>query len=85
MKEGDRLQIQIRLFGNLGSYLPEGLNRSAFTKVLESETTVQEVVEELNIPGEIFFIVVVNGMRVSPDYVLKDGDELNMFRPTGGG
>jgi len=43
------------------------------------------MVKELNIPRGIFFIVVVNGMRVNPGYTLKDGDEVNMFRPTGGG
>ena len=79
------MRVEIRLFGNLGSYVSEGSNRSSFTNVLERETTVQEVVTELNIPAEIYFIVVVNGMRVNPDYILKDGDQVNLFRPTGGG
>jgi sulfur carrier protein ThiS len=83
--EGIDMHVEVRLFGNLGSHRPEGSNRSSFTKVLERDTTVQEVVTELNIPAEIYFIVVVNGMRVSPDYILKDGDQVNLFRPTGGG
>jgi sulfur carrier protein ThiS len=83
--EGIDMRVEVRLFGNLGSYLPEGSNRSSFTKVLKRDTTVREVVAALNIPAEIYFIVVVNGMRVNPDYILKDGDQVNLFRPTGGG
>lgn len=79
------MEVKIRLFGNLGSHLPEGGSRSSFTKVLHEETMVRDLVKELHIPGEIFFIVVVNGMRVNPEHRLKDGDEVNMFRPTGGG
>jgi molybdopterin synthase sulfur carrier subunit len=83
--EVNDMRVEVRLFGNLGGHLPEGSNRSSFTKVLERDTTVREVVTELNIPGDIYFIVVVNGMRVNPDYMLKDGDQVNLFRPTGGG
>jgi molybdopterin synthase sulfur carrier subunit len=83
--EVNDMRVEVRLFGNLGSHLSEGSNRSSFTKVLERDTTVREVVTELNIPGDIYFIVVVNGMRVNPDYMLKDGDQVNLFRPTGGG
>ncbi len=79
------MEVKIRLFGNLGSHLPEGGSRSFFTRVLDEETTIRDLVKELHIPEEIYFIVVVNGMRVTPEHRLRDGDEVNMFRPTGGG
>lgn len=79
------MKVNIKLFGNLGHYLPEGTNAFALEKVLEKETTVREMVDGLHIPGNISVLAVINGRQVSENYVLRDGDEITLFRPTGGG
>ncbi len=79
------MHVAVRLFGNLGHYLPEGGNRFSFTKSLDDGTTVQEMMGSLGLPKELPIIVVVNGRRVEADWVLTDGDEVNVLRPSGGG
>jgi len=79
------VHVAVRLFGNLGHYLPEGGNRFSFMKSLEDGTTVQEMLSSLSLPKELPVIVIVNGRRVEAGCVLKDGDEVNLLRPSGGG
>ena len=50
-----------------------------------SGTKVQEIVEELNLPGNILGIVIVNGEHSRVDYVLHDGDALSLLPILGGG
>jgi sulfur carrier protein ThiS len=79
------VQVAVRLFGNLGHYLPEGGNRFSFMKSLDDGTTVQKMLSRLSLPKELPVIVIVNGRRVEAECVLKDGDEVNVLRPSGGG
>ncbi len=65
--------------------MPEGGNRFSFAKSLDDGTTVQEMLSRLSLPKELPIIVIVNGRRVEADWVLKDGDEVNLLRPSGGG
>lgn len=75
------MQIRVRLFGNLAHYLPERSNTFSSTKILDEGTKVQHFMDELNIPEKVIVLVIVNGRRVSGDYVLRDGNEVNLFRP----
>ncbi len=79
------MQVAVRLFGNLGHYLPEGGNRFSFMKSLNDGATVQEMLGRLSLPKELPVIVIVNNRRVEAECVLKDGDEVNVLRPSGGG
>jgi sulfur carrier protein ThiS len=79
------VQVAVRLFGNLGHYLPEGGNRFSFMKSLDDGTTVREMMSGLGLPKELPMVVIVNGRRVETDHTLKDGDEVNVLRPSGGG
>lgn len=79
------MNVAIKLFGNLGHYLPRGGNRFSVTKSLKDGATVRELLGALNLPEEIPVIVIVNGARVEGHHVLNDGDQVNLFRPSGGG
>ena len=43
-----------------------------------SETTVAQVVNDLNIPEKDLGIILVNGQHTSTDKTLKDGDDLSI-------
>jgi sulfur carrier protein ThiS len=77
------MEVSVSLFGNLGHYLPEGGNRSFFTRSLPDGTTVGELLKELNLPGML--VVVVNGGVADVGQVLKANDAVSVFRPSGGG
>ena len=79
------MEIEVRLFGNVGQYLREVRNRASFTKSVDPDTTVQEILKEFDFPEGIGVVVIVNGRRSEPDRILGDGDVITVFRPTGGG
>jgi sulfur carrier protein ThiS len=79
------MEIEIRFWGNIGHYLPEGNNRFSITRSLDKDTTVQEVVKKLKLPKELPIIITVNGRRVDTGCVLKDRDVIAFFSSTGGG
>jgi sulfur carrier protein ThiS len=79
------MEVEVKLFGNLGHYLPDGANRFAFRQSLSDGATVQDMLAALKLPEEMSIIAIVNGMQVEKDHILKDRDEVNVFRPSGGG
>ena len=79
------MTVEIRLFATFREFLPPGSNTFSFTKVLEEETTVEEVVRELKLPEHTPKIIIVNGVHADAGRVLRDGDILSLFPPVGGG
>ena len=79
------MEIEITLWGNIGYYLPEGRGKFSLKKSFDEGKTVQGVLEELNLPKELHFIITVNGRVVDTDYVLEDKDEMALFRAISGG
>jgi molybdopterin converting factor small subunit len=79
------MEIEIRLFATLRNCLPEGARGFAFKKTLKKETTVGEVIREINLPEDIPKIILINGNYVKEDYILHDGDVVSIFPPIAGG
>ena len=76
------MEINLKLHGILRDYLPrKAKGKSKLT--LPTGTTVAEVVEQLKIKQTV--TAAVNGTQVETGHVLKDGDDLQMFRMIGGG
>ena len=78
------MEVEVKLFGNLGHYLPDGGNRFSFRQSLTEGATVQDMLKILKLTEEIPIIAIVNGMQVGKDHVLKEADEVSIFRPSGG-
>jgi sulfur carrier protein ThiS len=79
------MEVEVRLFGNVGQYLRQARNRASFTKSVGPDTTVQEILKEFELPERMAVVVAVNGRQSGPDRILRDGDVITVFRPTGGG
>ena len=52
---------------------------------LEECTSVKDLIIRLKLTPEDVFLILVNGIKASPDTVLKDGDQLSLFPSIGGG
>jgi molybdopterin converting factor small subunit len=46
---------------------------------------VKGVCRNLNIPGDVPRLILVNGQVVGDETLLKDGDTLSLFSPVAGG
>jgi molybdopterin converting factor small subunit len=73
--------IQINLFATLASKLPDDADRFPIGR----ETTVADVLEDLDIPDQQARLIFVNGRKTAKDTPLQDGDRLGIFPPVGGG
>lgn len=78
------MEIKIRLFGNFRGHRPLGSGAS-FQKMIEQTTTPKDIIEELRLPENMRKVIIVNGLRRKKDYVLQDGDVLNILPPLAGG
>jgi len=76
------VEVKVTLHGILRDLLPRQA-RGRTTLELPERATVADALEKLMIKRTVS--VVVDGERVDKSHVLRDGDDLQLFRPIGGG
>ena len=79
------MQITLKLFATLKRYLPDGSQGSVCALSIDTDSTVQDILEMLCIPGDIPKIILINGLKKESHDVLSDGDTLSVFPPIAGG
>ncbi|MHB9095807.1 MAG: MoaD/ThiS family protein [Eubacteriales bacterium] len=81
------MKITVRLFAGLhceneGS---ECHGKNDFILMLKHEINLEEFINHIGISVQLAKIVLVNGLFKPLTYVIKDGDEIAIFPPLGGG
>ena len=77
------MRLTVRLFGDLRRYLPRG--QELLEIDLPEDATPSAVLQQIGIhPGEVW-LVRANKQIISEDTPLRDGDDLEVFEPVGGG
>jgi sulfur carrier protein ThiS len=79
------MEVEVKLFGNLGHYLPDGGNRFSFTKTMSDGATVDQLLRQLSLPEGTPVLVLVNGRRADSEGLLRDRDQVFLFSPAEGG
>jgi molybdopterin converting factor small subunit len=79
------MHVTVKLYATLRHYGRGGQAGAPFEIELPTEATVEELIKQLNIPMEETRITFVNGIIQELGCRLKDGDEVGMFPPIGGG
>ncbi|MDP3386564.1 MAG: MoaD/ThiS family protein [Eubacteriales bacterium] len=74
------INIEIRYFATLRR---NGLKKEVLS--FEEGISVSKVLSEILIEEKDVAILLVNGIKVSFDKLLKDGDIVSLFPPVGGG
>jgi len=74
------MKVKVKLFASLRSF---GTDEQ--TIELPDATTIDVVVDKLQIPRTIRLLMIVNGEHRNADHRLKDGDDLALFPPIAGG
>ena len=80
--------MHLELFASLIHLLPSGTSRHKREIKIAEGTSVQNVIDEYNIPLESAHIVLVNGVFVCDDrnqHILKESDVLSIWPPVAGG
>lgn len=76
--------IEVRLYAVLRKYGVQSPNGMINMEVPEA-TSVQELIEMLDINIDEVKLVMVNGKNTELDTILSDGDRIGLFPPVGGG
>ncbi len=75
------IKITLKLFVTLSKYLPQGNEALEISE----QTTVEDLMADLGIPGDLVKLIFVNGKRENRDCLLRQGDRVGLFPPVGGG
>ena len=79
------MKVEVRLFANLAKLLPPGSQKKRITMTVKKGTTIDELLEKLNIPPKITNIIMVNGIHQKRETLLNEGDVVSVFPPIAGG
>ncbi len=83
------MKIELKLYATLTRYLPQGsVNHTAVLDVAAGATP-SRVIEDMKLPKEACFLVLVNGIFVTPEErdakPIREGDALAIWPPIAGG
>jgi sulfur carrier protein ThiS len=78
-------QVELRLFGNLRSYLPPLSNGQVATVHVPEGSTLEDLVRQLGIPASEPKILLINGLHVERGQRLEEADRVSIFPPIAGG
>ena len=83
------MQITIKLYATLGQYLPAGTDGNVAPYEVSEDTSVQAVLDQLNLPPELTHLVLKNGVYVAPEdrpgTTVAAGDAVAVWPPVAGG
>ena len=73
--------ITLKLFATLAKFLPS----DAEMFPISEDTTVEDVIRELEIPPKEIKLIFINGVKKDIKTVLQGGERVAIFPPLGGG
>ncbi len=79
------MHIRIKLFATLTRHVPGAHSGIPWPVNLPEGATIADLIKKLQIPAEEVKVVFVNGRAHPYDWQLKEGDEVGIFPPIGGG
>jgi len=79
------MQVTVKLYATLRRFARDGQAGTPLKVDLPEEATLLDLINHMKIPPEETRITFVNGIIQESDCKLKDGDEIGMFPPIGGG
>jgi len=79
------MRVTVKLFATLARFSSSDQSGSPFEMILPESAVVQDLLDQLGIPSEEIKISFVNGLIRDPSWILKQGDDVGIFPPIGGG
>ena len=83
------MQVTVKLFASLGSYLPPGAKRNEAVIEVADGASVNQLITQLRLPPQLTHLVLINGIFIEPEdrdrTTFSPGDEFAVFPPVAGG
>lgn len=77
--------VEVRLYSGLEKYVSNATYGKPIELDLPHGTTPKMLLDQLGIPQEQVFSILVNGTHRDRNDSLEDGDRVALFPPVGGG
>lgn len=71
--------VSLRFYAELNDHLPPERRRIEFGSTVSDGSTLEEVLQSLEVPLNEIDLVLVNGVSESLDYGLREGDRVSIF------
>lgn len=78
------MEVRLRLLWGLGKYVP-GLPDEGTKLVLPEGTSLEGLLGRYRIPPDAVGLIAVNGSLATPDRMLEDRDDVQLYPPLEGG
>jgi len=79
------MRVEVRVFATLRDYLPElGIGEAKIVEVPEG-TTFAQLRDMLGLPADEVKVIMRNGLHVTPDDLVQDGDRIAFIPAVAGG
>jgi molybdopterin converting factor small subunit len=79
------MKVKVRFYATLSRYNPEEKGDNPFTVELKADSTVSDLLNQLEVPkGEVKQVFIRHKAR-QLDYQLQDGEQVAVFPPVAGG
>lgn len=79
------IKVEVRLYGALKERLQSVEADRPLVLELGDETTLEQLIDILAIPGEDVIVTLVNGIAKGRDHRLSEGEVVDVFPPLIGG
>ena len=79
------MKISVNLFATLARFKPENTGRDPWKMECPEGTTIEDLLGLLHVPSAKARIVFINNVHANKGTILKDGDQVGIFPPVGGG
>lgn len=79
------MKVYVKLYATLTKYAGGSIMHESLEVEVSEKATLIELYDRLGIPREEVKTAFVNSVMQTPDYVLREGDEIGVFPPVGGG
>jgi len=79
------MHITLKLYATLRRYQPDLPRGASLSLDVPSGTTVHQLLSLVGIPERAALVALVNGKVQKMDYILSEGDAVDLFPPVAGG
>lgn len=69
-------EVTVRVYGPLNDFLPSHRRQLSWRRLINGHTSVKDLIESLGVPHPEIDLILVNGMSVAFDYIVRTGDRI---------
>jgi molybdopterin converting factor small subunit len=79
------MQVEVRLYATLRRQAPTDAVAGVFSVTVSAGSTISELLRTIQVESDEVHMIMVNGISVTFEQVLSEGDRVGLFPPVGGG